>query len=153
MHVFSWHFEDHQDSTTVTQSSWSPIHHSSSTLAMERNYLSKLLTFEDIIQRLPVPEEESLHDISCAFCLKLFIWKFRSGNLAITDVFQKLCFNRWLLYDARFTCPFCRSCLITMSSSTWESSCRMPQHQQSSWSVEGILYLFGNDLLCSSSYS
>lgn len=145
MHMFSWSF----DYNEPTSQSSSAVHHdhSSSALAMVKDCLS-LTTFENIKQRLP--EEES-HDMSCAVCLKRFkkndqVWELNNCR----HVFHKQCLDRWLLYDARLTCPLCRTSLTTMSSS---ESCSMPQQQQPSWAVERILYLFGDDLLCSSSYS
>ncbi|KAL3523234.1 hypothetical protein ACH5RR_016068 [Cinchona calisaya] len=137
MYIFSWS----QDYPT-TQSS-SPINHPSSALAMLKDYLS-LTTFEDITKRLP--KQECHDDMSCAVCLKHFkknnqVWELSNCR----HVFHKQCLDRWLVCDARLTCPLCRTCLITVN-------CSVPQQQQQpSWAVERILYLFGDDLLCSSS--
>lgn len=133
-----------QDRTT--QSSSTAGHFSLDFIAMVKDHLS-LTTFDNIKKRLP--GEES-HGMSCAVCLKRFKQKNQVWELSnCRHVFHKECLDRWLLYDARLTCPLCRTSLITVSSETFTQ-----QHQQPpSWAVERILYLFGDDLLCASSHS
>ncbi|XP_027089614.1 probable E3 ubiquitin-protein ligase XERICO [Coffea arabica] len=145
LYIFSWSLE--YDEPTLQSSS--PIHPSSSGLEMVRNYLS-LTTFETVAARLP--QEES-HNMSCAVCLKQLRKKNQVWELSnCRHIFHKECLDRWLVYDARLTCPLCRTSLISISTSELHSS--MQQHQQQpSWAVERILYLFGDDMLCSSSYS
>lgn len=117
----------------------SPAQTSSSpfSLAMAMENLS-LTTFGDITE-----EKESCRDTSCAVCLMSFrnkdqVWKLSNCS----HVFHKQCLDRWLRYDARMTCPLCRTSLITTTP-------ELPP-QQPSWAVERILYLFGDDLLYSS---
>ncbi|KAL3520416.1 hypothetical protein ACH5RR_018565 [Cinchona calisaya] len=139
MQIFSWFIIEYHEHEPTIQSS-------SSALSIELKDHLSLTTFENIKERLP-----SHHEMSCVVCLKRFKEKNQVWELSnCRHVFHKNCLDRWLLYDARLTCPLCRTCLITMHS---ESSSIMPLQQQPSWAVERILYLFGDDLLCSSSYS
>lgn len=153
IYIFSWSLELNQEPTTPTQSS-SPIQPcSSSILDIVKDHLS-LTTFEEIAKRRQPHDDQESHDMSCAVCLKRFKKKNQVWELSnCSHVFHEECLNRWLLYDARLSCPLCRTSLINPSSESSSScsSARVPQ--QPSWAVERILYLFGDDLLCSSSYS
>lgn len=125
-----------EDESPAAQTSSSPC---ALTMAMENQSLT---SFRDITE-----ERENCHDMSCVVCLTSFknrdqVWKLSNCS----HVFHKQCLERWLRYDARMTCPLCRTSLITTTTQ------ELPP-QQPSWAVERILYLFGDDLLYSSPYS
>ncbi|CAI9090753.1 OLC1v1025585C1 [Oldenlandia corymbosa var. corymbosa] len=154
MCIFSWSLELFPEPTTISPQ---PCSGSSSVLSMVKEHLS-LTSFEEIAKRR-IPDhdqEEENHDMSCAVCLKRFKKKNQVWELSnCSHVFHEDCLNRWLLYDARLSCPLCRTSLITTlgtescSDSSSSSSTAAAANQQPSWAVERILYLFGDDLLCS----
>ncbi|XP_022750033.1 E3 ubiquitin-protein ligase ATL4-like [Durio zibethinus] len=108
-----------------------------------------LTTFEDAKERVPCVSD------TCAVCLS----QLRVGDdvRALRNcchVFHKDCIDRWVDYDQdhdhdyendhednRKTCPLCRAPLLTSSQSMgWPEN-------ETSWAVEQLLYLFGDDLL------
>uniref|UniRef100_A0A5B7BHL3 Putative zinc finger family protein n=1 Tax=Davidia involucrata TaxID=16924 RepID=A0A5B7BHL3_DAVIN len=102
-----------------------------------------LITLGAIIESLP----ESCD--TCAMCLDQLRKRDQVRLLGnCCHVFHRPCLDRWLDYNAHKTCPLCRTPLLTTTTTiSFSSSPHLSRHQQPSWIVEQLLYLFCDDLL------
>lgn len=77
---------------------------------------------------------------TCAVCLGEVGRGDRVRELGnCCHVFHQGCLDRWLDHDERLSCPLCRAMLVAGPSSS-------PPEARPSWTVERLLYLFGDDL-------
>ncbi|KAF3772665.1 RING-H2 finger protein [Nymphaea thermarum] len=78
--------------------------------------------------------------ITCAVCLNEFRGKDKVRELRnCCHIFHKKCLDRWLDLDQK-TCPLCRTPFLLPASGDCDKG-------ETSWCVEHLLYLFGDDLL------
>ncbi|CAN6469977.1 unnamed protein product [Victoria cruziana] len=85
---------------------------------------------------------------TCAVCLNEFRGRDKVRELRnCCHIFHKKCLDRWLDLDQK-TCPLCRTPFLLPSSAASGDG----DKGETSWCVEHLLYLFGDDLLfpCSS---
>ncbi|KMZ57861.1 RING finger protein [Zostera marina] len=84
---------------------------------------------------------------TCAVCLNELKMDDKVRELKnCRHVFHRKCLDRWADHDANGTCPLCRAPLLSTTPPP-------PPPQETSWAVERLLYLFGDDLLLQSSTS
>lgn len=84
---------------------------------------------------------------TCAVCLNELEMDDKVRELKnCRHVFHRKCLDRWADHDANGTCPLCRAPLLSTTPPP-------PPPPETSWAVERLLYLFGDDLLLHSSTS
>lgn len=99
-------------------------------------------TYNDVTERLPRVSD------SCAICLGRLTGSDQVRELRnCCHVYHRDCIDRWVDHhddesDVNHrSCPLCRAPLLGSSASQWVES-----ESEPSWTVERILYLFGDDL-------
>uniref|UniRef100_A0A5B7BNH0 Putative RING-H2 zinc finger protein RHA1a n=1 Tax=Davidia involucrata TaxID=16924 RepID=A0A5B7BNH0_DAVIN len=135
------------------EQSTSPLPLGSSSSKVIRDCLNST-TFGDITERrLPADQNSSCDSdtssTTCAVCLEGLKKQDPVRELGnCCHLFHRRCLDTWLDHDSHQTCPLCRAPLLsTTTIFSSSSSAGMSSQQQPSWTVERILYLFGDDLL------
>lgn len=99
-------------------------------------------TFGEFAQRLHGEIEEE--DVVCAVCLNRLGEEDEMRELCnCFHVFHRNCLEKWL-HQRQTTCPLCRCCLLPEPG--MERADTMAPQSNQSWLVDGISFLFSQDL-------